>query len=737
MKPKLKKMFGVILLIGGMTFLFLLLFGSVAQAIGLVDDTVDAQNLYSHYPLAHYQLDFYVDTGWDWLPWNWKDGIGNQVQYGLYAMSDFIWTISLYLSNATGYLIQQAYKLDFISDTANQIGENIQILAGVSENGFSTTGFYVGFLLLFILIVGAYVAYVGLIKRETSKAIQAVTNFLVVFVLSAGFIAFAPSYIQRINEFSADISQASLDLGAQIIFPHSSSQGTDSVDSIRDTLFSVQVEQPWLLLQFDNSNKEEIGESRVNALLEVNPDTNNGKDREEAVKNEIEEHDNQQLTLTKTVNRLGTVSFLVLFNIGISIFVFLLTGIMIFSQILFILYAMFLPISFLLAMLPTFSGMGKAALMKLFNTIMLRAGITLIITVAFSLSTMLYSLTTSYPFFLVAFLQIVTFAGIYLKMGDIMSLFNLQANDSQQISRGVMRRPKQYMHRGARRLQRTISRTMIGGSLGYLAGKTKGRKNAKQLPSTADTTPSNSRASVSSNQQNNERTQRPTTRSYQTGQQIGKVLDSKHRASNFVTQKTQQVKEFPKTVTGNLHQTISDFKQGMSDERTETVTSKNRPVVQSRKTKRGTTNSTTDKKHQRPAVDSIQAANKTKQPSMSDKRIDSVTNKNSPVTQPLKTKQEMKPIRSTVTRPTVQHKPSDKVQTVPQEQTASKVQKRITKQKNRLMKQRPSIKQQAPISHKQPTKNRTNQKQATSTVRYSQNTRQKKNVRFTRPMKRK
>src|SRR5699024_9527752 len=386
-----------ILLIGGMTFLFLLLFGTVAQAIGLVDDTVDVQNLYSQYPLSHYQLDFYVDTDWDWLPWNWKDGIGNQVQYGLYAMSDFIWTISLYLSNATGYLIKQAYKLDFISDTANQIGENIQILAGISENGFSTSGFYVGFLLLFILIVGAYVAYVGLLKRETSKAIQAVTNFLVVFVLSAGFIAFAPSYIQRINEFSAYISQASVDLGGQIIFPHSSSQGTDSVDSIRDTLFWVQVEQPWLLLQFDNSNKEEIADSRDNDLLAINPDTNNRKDREEAVKNEIEEHDNQQLTLTKAVNRLGTVSFLVLFNIGISIFVFLLTGIMIFSQILFILYAMFLPIIFLLAMLPTFSGMGKAALMKLFNTIMLRAGITLIITVAFSLSTMLYSLTTSYP----------------------------------------------------------------------------------------------------------------------------------------------------------------------------------------------------------------------------------------------------------------------------------------------------------------------------------------------------
>lgn len=738
MKPKLKKMLLVIFLIGGMAFLFFLLSGTIAQAVGLVDDTVDAQNLYSHYPLENYQLDFYVDTDWDWLPWNWKDEIGNQVQYGLYAMSNFIWTISLYLANATGYLVQQAYTLDFISDTANQVGENMQILAGVSHNGFAPSGFYVGFLLLFILIVGTYVAYVGLIKHETSKAIQAITNFVVVFLLSAGFIAYAPSYIQRINEFSADISQASLDLGSKIILPHADSEGKESVDLIRDTLFSVQVEQPWLLLQFDNSNKEEIGESRVNALLEVNPDTNNGKDREEVVKAEIENNDNQNLTLTKTVNRLGIVVFLVLFNIGISIFVFLLTGIMIFSQILFILYAMFLPISFLLSMLPTFNSIGKSALMKLFNTIMLRAGITLIITAAFSVSTMFYTLTVGYPFFLIAFLQIVTFAGIYLKLGDILNFFNLQSSDSQQVSRSVFRRPKQYMDRGARRLQRTISRTMIGGTVGYLAGKTKGRKNTSTVPSPTTNRPSIGSSSVSSDSQKKQGVQqRPFTRSYQTGQRIGKVLDSKNRATNYVTQKTQQVKELPKTFTGNIHQTVSDFKQGMSDERTETVTSKNRPVVQSRKTKRGITNPTTDKNHQQPTV----ATNKIKQPSISDKRIDSAMNKNRPVTQPRKTKQPMKSICSIINRPPVQHRPSNKVQTVvqevPQEQTASKVQERITKQMNRSIKQRPSIKHQGSISHKQPTKNMTNQKQTTSTVRYSQNKRQKKNVRFTRPIKRK
>uniref|UniRef100_UPI00403FA5F3 CD3337/EF1877 family mobilome membrane protein n=1 Tax=Candidatus Enterococcus willemsii TaxID=1857215 RepID=UPI00403FA5F3 len=583
MTQQLKKWVCWLLLIGGSLFLCFLLFGSVAHAVGLVDETVDAQNMYSQYPLGNYQLDFYVDTEWDWLPWNWKDGLGNQVQYGLYAIANFIWTISLYLSNATGYLVQQAYTLDFISDTANQIGQNMQTLAGISTNGFATSGFYVGFLLLFILIVGVYIAYVGLIKRETSKAIQAITNFVVVFFVSAGFIAYAPAYIQKVNDFSADISQASLDLGSKIILPHSDSQGKESVDLIRDTLFSVQVEQPWLLLQFDNSNKEEIGESRVDTLLEVNPDTNNGQDREEVVKTEIEEHENQNLTLTKTVTRLGMVVFLVLFNIGISIFVFLLAGIMIFSQILFILYAMFLPISFLMSMLPTFTSMGKSALMKLFNTIMLRAGITLIITAAFSLSTMIYTLTTDYPFFLIAFLQIVTFAGIYLKLGDIMNFFNLQASDSQQVSRSVFRRPRQYASRGARRLQRSVSRSLVGGTVGYLAGKTSRRKN--RPTSSRQTTnaskapaPAQTNASQSTNQ-------RPISRSYQSGQRLGKVMDSKNRSSNYVAKKTQQVKELPQTMANSVKQTVTDFKQGMTDERTRPLSHKDRLTNRQRQKK--------------------------------------------------------------------------------------------------------------------------------------------------------
>ena len=557
-KRKILHFLKMALFVVALSLILLSLLGTVAHATGLVDDTINAENLYSKYPLSNYQLDFYVDNSWSWLPWNWLDGIGKSVQYGLYCITNFVWTISLYLSNATGYVVQEAYKLDFINDMADSIGQSIQTLAGVTENGFSSTGFYVGFLLLIILIVGLYVAYTGLIKRETSKALHAVINFVVVFVLSASFIAYAPDYIKKINEFSSDISTASLDLGTKIMLPNSDSEGKDSVDLIRDSLFSIQVEQPWLLLQFGNSNAEEIGTDRVEALVSVSPEDEDGKTREEVVKTEIEDNDNNNLTIPQVVNRLGMVFFLLFFNLGITIFVFLLTGMMLFSQILFIIFAMFLPISFLLSMIPSYESMAKQAIVRVFNTIMTRAGITLIVTVAFSISSMFYNISTDYPFFMVAFLQIVCFAGIYMKLGDLMSMFSLNANDSQQIGRRIFRRPMVFMRHRARRMEHRIARAVGAGSVaGAVAGASvaRARKPATNQPPKKR---ENTSASMGS----------------RVGSAVGAVMDTKNKVRDSASSLKENVKDLPTQAGYAVHSAkqkakdnVSDFKRGVVEER--------------------------------------------------------------------------------------------------------------------------------------------------------------------------
>ncbi|MFL8653284.1 CD3337/EF1877 family mobilome membrane protein [Clostridioides difficile] len=557
-KKKIFHFLKMALFVVALSLILLSLLGTVAHATGLVDDTINIENLYSKYPLSNYQLDFYVDNSWSWLPWNWLDGIGKSVQYGLYCITNFVWTISLYLSNATGYVVQEAYKLDFINDMADSIGKSIQTLAGVTQNGFSSTGFYVGFLLLIILVVGIYVAYTGLIKRETSKALHAVINFVVVFVLSASFIAYAPDYIKKINEFSSDISTASLDLGTKIMLPNSDSEGKDSVDLIRDSLFSIQVEQPWLLLQFGNSNAEEIGTDRVEALVSASPEDEDGKTREEVVKTEIEDNDNNNLTIPQVVNRLGMVFFLLFFNLGITIFAFLLTGMMLFSQILFIIFAMFLPISFLLSMIPSYESMAKQAIVRVFNTIMTRAGITLIVTVAFSISSMFYNISTDYPFFMVAFLQIVCFAGIYMKLGDLMSMFSLNAGDSQSMGRRIFRRPYLFMRHRARRMEHRIARAVsAGGVAGAAAGSAVAGKRAERKNTASKENRSNTTSSMGQ----------------RAGSKVGAVLDTKNKVKDKANAVKENIKDMPTQTAYAVYSakekaksSVSDFKRGMVQE---------------------------------------------------------------------------------------------------------------------------------------------------------------------------
>ena len=557
-KEKVFHVLKLVLLAVTVTLVLLSLLGTVAHASGLVDDTVNADNLYSKYPLSNYQLDFYVDNSWSWLPWNWLDGIGKSVQYGLYCITNFVWTISLYLSNATGYVVQQAYKLDFINDMADSIGKSIQTLAGVTEHGFSSSGFYVGFLLIIILIVGVYTAYTGLLKRETSKALHAVINFVVVFIVSASFIAYAPNYIQKINDFSSDISTASLDLGTKIMLPDSQSKGKDSVDLIRDSLFAIQVEKPWLLLQFGNSDTEEIGTDRVEALVSASPSDEDGETRENVVKTEIEDNDNDNLTIPQVVNRLGMVFFLLIFNLGITIFIFLLTGMMLFSQILFIIYAIFLPVSFLLSMIPTYENMAKQAVVRVFNAIMTRAGITLIVTVAFSISSMFYNISTDYPFFMVAFLQIICFAGIYMKLGELMSMFSLNANDSQQIGRRIFRRPMVFMRHRARRMEHRIARAVGAGSVaGAVAGASvarAGKPATNQPPKKRE----NTSASMGS----------------RVGSAVGAVMDTKNKVRDSASSLKENVKDLPTQAGYAVHSAkqkakdnVSDFKRGVVEER--------------------------------------------------------------------------------------------------------------------------------------------------------------------------
>ena len=592
----------------------------VAAASGLVDETIDAGNLYSQYRWDNYQIDFYVDTSWDWLPWNWMDRIDNKISSVFYGISDGIWLISVLLSSGTGYIVQQTYSLDFIGDMADDIGKNIQILAGMNTGSkkFNADGFYTWLLLFIVLIVGGYMAYAGLIKRKTTEAVSAAVNMLVIFLLTAAFIAYAPQYIKNINDFSADLSNGVLELGAKLVMPGNDEMGVKATDKIRNNLFAIQVYKPWLLLQFGTTDETAIESERIAAgvdgdriksILSVSPVTNFGEDRQTAVKTDIETYKNVNMTVTSVIGRFGTVLLVFFLNLIISIFVIIMCGLVIFTQLLFIIFALYLPLNFILSMLPTYNGLLKKAVEKLFNTILMRAGLTLLITIAFSLSAMIYSMSGDYPFLMVAFLQIVVFVGTYLKMDEILSMVALGDGGSNKRGRFlksmgrymVMRKlfGRRYYSSGRRA---AVSRNAgagsgTGGGTGGSAGDgskdtaaPSGGNDSQKAPSHTNNSnnkpvrePARTNENVNGTENNGSSENERTTVSYgsktqsagaKAGKRVGMVMDSGKRLKDRMSLVKENVKNTPTEIKyqAGLHRkaidrNVKDFKESIAGER--------------------------------------------------------------------------------------------------------------------------------------------------------------------------
>lgn len=527
-----------------MAFLFLNLFTVQAHAAGLLDETIDTAHEFSRYPIDNYQLDFYVDSSWDWLPWNWMDGIGKTAQYAIYLFTNFLWTLNLYISNAVGYLIQQAYDLDFISSAASEIGKNIQLIAGVSASGFDSTGLFPGMMAIVTLLVGVYCTYAGLIKRETTKAFHAALNFVVVFVVSVGLIAYAPSAITGVNELSSDISNGIVNVSAKILAPDAAGENT-GVSAIRDCLFGIQVKQPWLIMQFGDSDVENIGEERVNSLLGTSPDENRGKDREEVVKTELEDYDNGNLTVTEVTSRFGLSVFFLIFNLIVSAFAIMLTGSMLLSQILFIISAMFLPVSLLISMIPAFSGTSRRAVISLFNTIMLRVGTTLLTTFVLVLSSLAYTIANGKPFVVVVLLQVIVFAGVYMERDKLLGMIGLRDEDTGRVGRAMTNRPR-----------RTISRA-VRKALPFAAGGGVGKRSAQRraVQSTQRT------ASTSASRE----TVQPEKKNFgqRVGETVGKIADTPSRVRDKAVETVQKVKDAPTNVEYAVHSNIESARQSV------------------------------------------------------------------------------------------------------------------------------------------------------------------------------
>lgn len=376
------------------------------------------------YPVEHYYLDFYADVGSAWLPWNWGDNIGAQLLSVVHMLTNVIWRLCVVLSSFGVWLIGMAYQVDFISSAIELLASNIQKIAGIGPGGFMSHGLFPSLALLAILCAGVFFAWTGLVKNQVSRAVSDLLSFIVIFVLGMGVIAYAEDYLVMINDFQKDFNQEVLDIGAMLMYGGDGGRGTEGIE---DNLFSVLVGTPYLFLQYGTTDAEVIGQERIGRLLSLPPLT---EEREAVVKDEVVELENENMGMSSVISRFAMVLLIFVCDIVIDGCVMLFCGMLIVSEILFILYVSFFPVALAYSLFPDSTGRLRQSLTDCFGMLMMRPCMTLILTVVFGLSKLCYELSRTENFLWMMFLQVILFVFSFVNSRKLLGYMRIGSGAS-------------------------------------------------------------------------------------------------------------------------------------------------------------------------------------------------------------------------------------------------------------------------------------------------------------------
>ncbi|EPM6851918.1 CD3337/EF1877 family mobilome membrane protein [Enterococcus hirae] len=444
---------------------------SLVEAAGWIKETLGGKNAvydFETYPLDNYNLDFFVDTSWNWLPWKWGEGISNTVIYGIFAVTNILWMLNVYLCYFLGFLVQEAFELDFLSELIGSLSHTIQNIAGMNRTGTLSHGLVPFFGGLLITLAGCSVVYQGIVKQHPTQAIQQAVTFLFTFICCGVFFMNTNTYLEKANGVQKEINSEMLTIAKDLLSEQK--EKPDAIKAIRENLFAIQIKQPWLVMQFGDSDIKTVGEERIINLLKESP-YDEGEQRNKLVEEEVTKQKNGNLSVQKVYLRFGMVFLTLIVNIVISMSILVLVVILIASQVLFLLFIGFLPVAMIFSLFPNSGSLLGNALQKVFQLLFTKMGILLILTITFSISHELNHLSKDKGMIWTSFLQVTLWLSVSTRVNELLGWMKIggvqtRAGDrTGRFLRGMM------LGTMGQKMIRGIGENFVGGTAGGVAGQ--------------------------------------------------------------------------------------------------------------------------------------------------------------------------------------------------------------------------------------------------------------------------
>ncbi|WP_426940628.1 CD3337/EF1877 family mobilome membrane protein (plasmid) [Bacillus mycoides] len=477
----MKKFITLLLLICTLLLAFNLLFKAAPVYAeeeprpSLLDDIIPKSKeklKYEEYPPSSYGIDIYTPEGGfgeSLKFWKWGDKVKEQMVAVLFSLISIGWTINLGISTFVTSMVGQSMSLNIVADVGDKLGDVISKAAGFNGS-WGSGGIYSELIGLMLALLACWVIWVGFVQRRQSEMLGGLLKALGILVFTLGFFANSSFIIKGLNNFSEQTNKTVLDATQGI---SGTSEGYSSgVDSITDLTHTLLIKQPYTLLQFGTTDMKKIGDERIKKMLT----TTKADERQDLLKEEVEQKKNTILNLDATFERGALVLLLFLINAPLWVVLCLCSMAMLFYQLMFIIVALMSPVMLLMALVPAWTGTAKKFLAELFRTLLMKVAIGFLLTLMFWVSSILYSATDKYGYLVVAALQVLSFLGVWLYRKTIFDAITTvpasagaaRASDAMSNIRDKYR----DVRRGSKTIGRNVAVAGAAGAAGAaLAGK--------------------------------------------------------------------------------------------------------------------------------------------------------------------------------------------------------------------------------------------------------------------------
>lgn len=342
----------------------------------------------AEYPLQNYGMDTDPDESfWDFVK------ISDNTNEALMVLNSFIWNMNKMFYSFVSWIVTESFTMDMVGRFAGGMGDVIQTLAGVSDSGFANEGLWPLFLPFLTIGLGIWVIYRGLIQRQASVAISGLISSIAICAFALGFYANAEQALKSTNDFVTDTQNQILSVSLSKTGPGDYTQ-EEGLAVMKNQLFNIMVKYPWMLLEFGTIDEQKVEKawkkegSRIDALLKTKPFT---EERQKAVEYEVKELKNENMSTSSLITRLGVLLVASVLSGFLGFFLILMSGSVIFFSFTAMAAIAMTPMTLLAGMIPSLQITAWNSLLKIVHAFYMKLGLTLLATLFFVISSMIYT----------------------------------------------------------------------------------------------------------------------------------------------------------------------------------------------------------------------------------------------------------------------------------------------------------------------------------------------------------